>query len=206
MSANAATRRRLTREARRSQILDVAEETFAELGYQGASLEDVAARAGITRPLIYTHFESKDELYLEILKTARGELEASMISAVASVSGAERQLRAATRAYFTFVQEQGRRWDMLFGGGAAVAGAVAEEAAELRFQTAEKIAALVTSAAPGVPAEHALAYAHAISGCGEQLAKWWRRHPDVPLEDIVDRQMEILWSGLRTQVRRAQRS
>src|SRR5260370_15782613 len=105
METEPPVRRRLSREVRREQLLAVAEETFVELGYQGASLEDVAARAGVTRPLLYNYFESKDELYLECVRRAREELEEAMLGAVATQMAPALQFRAATAAYFRFVQD-----------------------------------------------------------------------------------------------------
>lgn len=191
-----ARRRRLTREARRAQLLDVAEATFAECGYQGTSLEDITARAGITRPLIYSHFRSKDEIYLECLRSARAELEADFTAAVTSTEGFEEQLRAGFTASFAFFERRPHAWELLYGSGAAVAGAVSEAAAEMRFQTAENIATLLVRAAPEFPRDHAVVYAHAISGAGEQLAKWWRRHPEVTIDVLVDRAMEVTWLGM----------
>ena len=189
-------RRRLRPEDRREQILAVAEQVFAARGYQGTSLEDIAAAAAITRPLIYSYFTDKDSLYLEILKSARSELESALIAAVAGHQEPGEQLRAGMRAYFVYVQERGSRWDMLFGGGTAVAGSIAEQAAHMRFETTDKIAALILNAAPRVGARAATAYAQAISGAGEQLAKWWRRHPEITLDEILDYQADVVWSGL----------
>ena len=200
-SSSRSAGRRLSRSARRAQILEVAERVFTSNGYQGTSLEDIAAGAGITRPLIYNYFADKDELYLEILESARAELETAFVSAALAHEAPDEQLRAGMEAYFVFVQERGQRWDMLFGGGTAVAGAIAERAAELRFETGEKIAALVRNAAPQAGATAAAAYAHAISGAAEQLAKWWRQHPEITLAELVDYQFDVLWTGLDRIVR-----
>jgi hypothetical protein len=91
---------------------------------------------------------------------------------------------------------------VLFGGGAAIAGPLAHEAAERRFQTAERIAALVMLAAPELPRDDAVVHAHALSGAGEQLTKWWRRHPEVSLEEIVERTMDVIWGGLEQAIAR----
>jgi AcrR family transcriptional regulator len=189
-------RRRLPREARRTQLLAVAEEVFAELGYQGASLENVAARARVTRPLIYNYFKSKDDLYLECVRRAREELEQSMLDAVATQTAPALQFRAATTAFFRFVQDRGRRWDMLFGGGSAVAGSVAAKADALQHATIERLAALLLSASRELGEDEAVAYASAVNGAGVQLAKWWRTRPEVPLEQMVERHMAVVWHGL----------
>lgn len=191
-----AHRRRLSAEDRRDQIVETATEVFVRHGYQGTSLEDIAARAGITRPLIYHYFRDKDALYLEILTRARIALDSAIVAHVAADASPEDQLRGGIRGYFRFVQEHMHLWELLFGGGTAVAGAVAEEATRQRFDTSEKIALLVSAAAPAEPALRANAYAHAISGAGEALTRWWQRHPEVTLEEIVELHMDTVWRGL----------
>lgn len=196
-----AVRRRLAPETRRAQLLDAAEAVFAQRGYQGTAMEDIAVEAGVARGLIYNYFRDKDALYLACVQRARGELEAAFVAAVGEHGEPRAQLEAAIRAYFRFVEGRGRSWEMLFGGGAAVAGAVAAEVAQLRFETVAAIAALLRAAVPDLAEEVATPYAHVLSGAGEQLAKWWRTRPDVPLDQVVALQMDVVWLGLaaRTQ-------
>jgi AcrR family transcriptional regulator len=191
-----AVRRRLAPAARRAQLLDAAEAVFAEHGYQGTAMEDIAVAAGVARGLIYNYFRDKDELYLACVQRARVELEAAFTSAVAGHAEPRAQLEGAVRAYFSFVATRGRSWEILFGGGAAVAGGVAAEVARLRFDTVAAIAALLRAAVPGLDAAVATPYAHVLSGAGEQLAKWWRTQPDVPLDQVVALQMDVVWDGL----------
>src|SRR4051812_30373164 len=66
---------RVPRAVREQQLLDVAKELFARKGYQGTSIEDIARGAGVTRPIVYDHFDSKDSLYLACVRGARNELE-----------------------------------------------------------------------------------------------------------------------------------
>lgn len=189
-------RRRLAPEARRAQLVAAAEDVFVREGYQGTAVEDIAAAAGVTRTLIYKYFADKDEIYLLCLRAARDELDAAVVAAAGSATTPEAQLRAGLGAYFRFVRDRGSAWDVLFGGGAAVAGPVADAAAEQRYATGELVAGLVRAAVPAIDAETASTYAHALSGAGEQAAKWWRRHPDVPVETMVERLMDTLWTGL----------
>jgi AcrR family transcriptional regulator len=189
-------RRRLSPEDRRDQIVEAAGEVFARLGYQGSSLEDIALHLGITRPLIYHYFRDKDTLYLEILTRSRAALDAAIADAVDPAASPEDQLRSGMRGYFRFVQEHAQMWELLFGGGTAVAGAVAAEATRQRFETSEKIGLLVAAAAPHLPAQAANAYAHAISGAGEALTHWWQHHPEVDLDTVVDHHLAIVWRGL----------
>ena len=198
------TRRRLSKEQRRRQLLDAAEEVFAERGHGGTTFEDIAARAQVTRPLLYGHFASVDEMYLECVRTARAELQEILITAtLGGGTDARAQVRAGLTAYFQFVNERSTRWDLLYGPGGAV-GPLAVQAAELRFATAEQVATLLEAVAPHLSHEDAEAFAHILSGASEQMAKWWRRNPEVPLEEIVTRMMQGVWTGVGQVIARAQ--
>jgi AcrR family transcriptional regulator len=190
-------RRRLSKEARRAKLLAAAEDVFGDVGYHGATMELIAGRAGVARSLLYEHFTSLDDIYIECVRAARAELDARFLDASVVNQGHPRdQLRAGITAYFRFVSERGRSWDVLSGTGALPAGPIGELASELRFRTADQIAALFSQAAPEVEPAEVNAYAHVVSGGGEQLARWWRRHPEEPLETVVERFMAVVWEGL----------
>lgn len=193
-------RRRLSKEARRTQLIAAAEAVFAEVGYSGATMELVAARDGVTRSLLYEHFASIDELYLECHHTARQEMQQRVFEAV-TLAGPdlEDQLRAGLTAYFAYFDERPQRFELLYGPGGA-GGPLAEQTAELRFMTAEQIAALFIAAAPHLPRYEAVGAAHIVSGAAEQLARWWRRNRDIPLDTVVEGVITVIWPGLQNRL------
>ncbi|MGB1558801.1 MAG: TetR/AcrR family transcriptional regulator [Oceanococcaceae bacterium] len=194
--------RRLSRTQREAQLIAVAQSLFAQKGYQGTAMEDIASGAGVTRPILYKHFGSKDGIYLASLAQAREQLESQMLQAVAAQNSPQQRLAAGLRAYFEFVQAQGDAWEILFGGGAAVAGTAEAEARELRFRTVERIALLLQfDLGNTLPPERIRAFAHLISGGAEQLAKWWRQNPGLRVDDLVQAQMALSWGGLAELVR-----
>jgi len=187
----------MTRASRELQLLDVALRLFIEHGYQGTSIEDVASAAGVTRPIIYHHFGSKDGIYLACLRRARAELDQRMIGAAqASVQPQERVLRGID-AYFAFVEDNREAWAILFGGGVAVAGPAAAEAARLRTATVQQIAVLLTATFPHVEKSLLEAFSHSISGAGEQLAKWWQANPSLSRAELVQHLLRFAWGGLQ---------
>src|SRR4051812_26704921 len=163
-------RRRMSKTARRSQILANANRVFGELGYSGATMEEIAARSGVARSLLYEHFDSLDELYLECVQDAGSEL-TDRVTAAAIVPGGgpEDRLRAGIHAYFTFVKDHGRGWDVLFGSSPTPSAPAGKFAAEMRLRTAEQIATLFMAELPRLQPVEAYAYAHAVTGAGEQL-------------------------------------
>jgi AcrR family transcriptional regulator len=193
-------RRRLSKQARRATLIAAAEAVFSEAGYSGATMELVAAQAGVTRSLLYEHFASIDEIYLECHRAAREEMEQRLFAA-AGQAGArlEDQLRVGLVAYFGYFGEQPQRFELLYGPGGP-GGPLAEQTAELRFISAERIAAMFIAAAPQVPKDEAVAAAHIVSGGAEQLARWWRRNPGVSIETLVDWVMIAIWPGMRNRL------
>lgn len=186
---------RVPREVREQQLLDVAEEQFVLNGYGGASIEVIARLAGVSRPIVYDHFVGKEGVYLACLRRARGELEKMILSAVASAKTPREMLERGVGAYFEFVELRGQRWAVLFGG-VELAGGAAEEIAELRFATVSRIRDLISAIAPGADQPTIDAFAHAISGSSEQVAKWWRANPQFTRAHVVELQVAFAWNGL----------
>src|SRR3954466_15522524 len=109
---------RLPAARRRRQLLDVALEVFAENGFHRTSMEDIADAAGVTKPVLYQHFRSKRELYLELLDDVGAHLMEDIEKAVAAAPGPRQQVEAGFVAYFRFVGHRQSAFNLLFGGGA----------------------------------------------------------------------------------------
>jgi AcrR family transcriptional regulator len=196
-TAPAQPRRRLSKEARRAKLIAAAEAVFSVVGYSGATMELVAAHDGVTRSLLYEHFASIDEVYLECHRAAREEMEQRQFDAAAQAGGSlQDQLRVGLAAYFGYFREKPQRFGLLYGPGGP-GGPLAEQTAELRFASAERIAAMFIAVAPQVPKDEAVAAAHIVSGAAEQLARWWRRNPEVSVETLVDWVMLAIWPGIQ---------
>lgn len=185
----------MPRPVREQQLLDVAEEQFAENGYGGASIEAISRIAGVSRPIVYDHFGDKEGVYIACLRRARGELEEMILAAVATARTPREMIERGTSAYFEFVEQRGQRWSVLFGG-VDLAGRAADEVAALRFETVSRIRDLIAAIAPGAEAVTVEAFAHAVSGSSEQVAKWWRANPGVTRAEVVRLQVAFAWSGL----------
>ena len=181
---------------REQQILVVAQRLFASNGYEATGIVDIARAAGVTRPVVYKHFESKEAIYLAVLREARRELMVQLTATITGEGGPVDQIRAATDAYFRYVERNQPAWEILFGGGAAGAGPAADEAARLRAETIQFIAGQIRRLAPDADELMCEAFAHALSGCAEQLAQWWRRNPHLDRREIVDYHMRFTWPGL----------
>ncbi|HEY8525934.1 MAG TPA: TetR/AcrR family transcriptional regulator [Acidimicrobiales bacterium] len=173
----------------------MAEVLFAEYGYDGTSIERIAKAAGITRPVVYDHFGSKEGIYLACVRRARERFEFAVAEGVDGVDNLEQRLYAGLDACFAFIEADPDRWAVMFRG-VAVTGHVAEEALRMRFATITALADLIHDAVPHAPRQKVEAFAHALSGAGEQLERWWRQNPHLTRQEIVDYFHAFAWSGL----------
>src|SRR6266566_3286502 len=100
------TRVRMTGPERRLRILEVAVEAFAARGYDGASVGEIAAAAGVTKPVLYDHFASKRALYVALMESIRDELTARGAAAMQADAPLEARIRTAIEAFFAYVEER----------------------------------------------------------------------------------------------------
>src|SRR5260221_8205913 len=106
--------KRLRGTQRRDQILTVARRVFAEVGYEDASIDDVAAAAGVTKPVVYRHFAGKRDLYLAVLEAHLSELIRTLWVALSSSPDPRARLRAGLEAYFDYAEHNEEGFRMLF--------------------------------------------------------------------------------------------
>lgn len=195
-------RRRLPAAERRELILDAAIDAFAEGGYHETSLEAVAARAGVSKALIYEHFPSKMELYRGLLETYVHELLERVTSAAMSVEeGGEVRLLAGVEGFIEFVDERRDAWRMLIRHRAD--DDVAESFERLYDEVAAMIGALMAEEMPasilpdGAPFEFGVeVMSRQLLGAITAVANWWDEHREVPRDQVVAMIMEFSWVGL----------
>jgi hypothetical protein len=129
---------------------------------------------------------------------ARDRFAHELAAALANVGKPRERVRVAGEVFFANLERDPQRWIVLFGGSAVpVIGELGERLNELRFETVANIVEnLHASAAPGVDAENIEAAAHAISGVGEQLGRWWIKNPQIPRERVVQHYTDFIWNGV----------
>jgi AcrR family transcriptional regulator len=172
---------------REQLILDVAGPVFAKRGYHSASMDEIAEQAGVSKPMLYAYFGSKDGLYLAYIDRTGRELLDRLNSAGTSAATPMARLRARISEFLAFVEEHRDGWAVLFAEMAS-SRPLADEVAVLRRQIAEAVRRMLDGDAaerPPVSGPAADAIAHAIVGAGESLANWWLTHPDVPREQVA---------------------
>lgn len=178
-------------------MIAVAEVIFAERGYQAASMDDIAERVGVSKPMLYEYFGSKDGLLIACIRHARAELFAATMAAVEGATSAEDTLRRGLLAFFEFTDSHRRSWELL-RNEAIVAGASAvDEIEAVRRQHTTLNASLLANFLPDKDKQALEAYAEIIVGACERLSLWYVRQADVTAAQATERIMELVWYGLR---------
>jgi AcrR family transcriptional regulator len=199
-------RRKLPRAVREQQMLEVAGRVFAAHGFHDASMDEIAIGAGISKPMIYNYFGSKEGLYAAYVEAAGQRLLTRMAEAAADADArpidAEATLRATALAFFAHVDENRESWSVLFGELATHGSPLSNEVAAIRQRMIYRTAALfdVVLRRAGIPAKKVGGtepLAHAFVGAGESLANWWLDHPRETKEAMADRLIQVGWLGLR---------
>src|SRR5215207_5731093 len=182
-------RTRLPRAEREQQVLDIAHARFAADGFAAVTMEDVAAVAGVTKPLLYNYFGNKERLYLACLARAGEAMFATVGEAVSHADSPADALRRGLHAFFAFVDEDRDAWRVLFDETLPAGGEIAERVAAYRERLLALVAQTNIARLPeGRQAAHATeieATSVALLGAAEALARWWLRTGAMPAADAA---------------------
>jgi AcrR family transcriptional regulator len=188
-------RRRVSRERRRELIEEAAAELFAERGFAGTRLEDIAGRAGITKQLLYRHFPDKTALYLALLERHRADL--PTFTAMPESGTLEERLRAVIELWLDYVQTHSHAWKLLFrdsSGGPEVAAFRGAVHARARTVLAD---ALRDLSGGTLPARELVPLAELLSMGMAAVVLWWIDNPSAPRDGLVDAIARV-WLGVLT--------
>jgi AcrR family transcriptional regulator len=184
---------RVPRAVRQRQLVELAEQLFAERGFARTSMEELARRAGVTKPVIYELFGSKDGLFRACVDRAIERMAASIVEAFRSETEPEARLRAGGLAFLRFARDNRVAWDLM-----AMQGRFADQAQAVRRDQAQLIRSLMTEIAPqGTDPRELEAVAYAVNSAYEGAAHWMWEHPDTRVEELADWIVALLLPGLR---------
>ena len=192
MTVRTTARTRLPRREREQQLLQVAEQVFVERGFTAATMDEIAERAGVTKPVVYDHFRSKDALLAACVTHGRPQLEDATLAAVADAADPRSLLRCAVHAFFCFVQEREQAWALLLQGALPAA----QHLERSRRQQQELVELLLVRAFPDLQGTALGAHAAAINGACERTAVWWSDHPEATADELADLVTALVWPGL----------
>jgi len=192
-----ASRKKLTAAARRAQLIQVGRQVFAEKGYEATSVEEIASRAKVSKPIVYEHFGGKEGLYAVVVDREM-EYVIGVISEALSAGSPRERAEQAALAFLTWVKDRPDGFAVLThdapttvvssGGFSSLLNEVAERVSDV-FAEAFKQAGYDPDVAP--------IYAHALIGMVTLVGQWWSvvRKPSV--EKVASHIVALAWMGLR---------
>lgn len=202
MSAIQATSRRLTAEQRRQQLFAVALELFAQRGYRATTMDDIAERAGVTKPLLYQHFSSKRALYLELVDSIAQDLLTAIRRAVIQAEGPRQQVELGFAAYFKLVVNNEAEFRLLYGRDHADDQELGRALRTVEDAIAEAIDPLIDA---GLDPDHRRLLAYGIVGMAEGASRHFMANRPIPdteadeeAQRLAGRMADLAWAGLRS--------
>ena len=187
----------MPRDERRTQLLTIAEELFASHGYHHISMDDIADRAGVGKPVLYRHFPSKLDLYLALLDTHCDTLEQLVRQALETGAGDnEVRVDATVAAYFDFVTREDAAFRMVFESDLTSVPQVRARLDAVQMACAEAIAEVIAEDT-GVDDERALLLGSALAGMAQVAARHWLAQDSEVTETEAARLISgLAWRGL----------
>ena len=195
-SAARARGTRLPRLARRRQLLDAAREVFVARGYHAAAMDEIADRAGVSKPVLYQHFPGKQELYLALLDESVEELVGLVRDALSSTTDNKQRVPATFRAFFDFVGGTGEAFRLVFESDLSNEPEVRARLNRTTRAVADMISQFIREDA-GLSDEEAHLLGMALVGMAQVSARYWlstdRAIPKEAAEQLLAR---LAWRGI----------
>ena len=187
---------RLPAERRRQQILDVACIVFAERGFHATAMDDIAAAAGVTKPVLYQHFPSKRGLFIELLGELGQRLLGELEQATAAARSGRERVEAGFASYFRFTTSNEAAFRVLFGASARNDPEFADVIEALLDEIARVISSLIEIEGT---ADHRRVLAHALIGIAEATSRdtMTAGGAGADPEQLARWVSELAWFGLR---------
>jgi len=197
------TTKRLPADRRRQQLLDVALTLFAERGYNATTMDDTAEAAGVTKPLLYQHFDSKRALYLELVDSVATTMLDAIGKAVATADGPRQQVEGGFAAYFQLVVTHPEAFNLLFGSNVPNDPELSRAVRKVQDTIAEAIDPLIDA---GLDEDHRRLLAYAMVGMAEGASHHFvgTRNPVERGTEVAEagrlarRLADLAWAGLRS--------
>jgi len=187
---------RLPRSARRKQLLAAAQQIFVAQGYHAAAMDDIAERAGVSKPVLYQHFPGKLELYLALLDTHCDAIIAKVRSAMLATPDNKERVKGAVQAYFDFVDHESEAFRLVFESDLRNDPAVRERVERVEQGCIAAVTDTIISDT-GVKQSSAELLASGLVGAAGQSAQYWlatgRQTPKAEAETLV---AALIWRGI----------
>lgn len=187
---------RLPRDERRALLLEAALDVFSHHGYHATAMDDIAERAGVSKPVLYQHFDSKLELYVALAERVRDELVHTVRSALSSTPDNDRRIAATLEAFFEFVDRPGSGYPLILASDMAAEPAVAVIIEQAQHGCAEAIGRVIQDET-ALGSEEAELLGVAISSQVQAVSRYWyeTRSP-LSRQQTMDLLVSLVWRGI----------
>jgi AcrR family transcriptional regulator len=188
---------RLTAAARKAQLIEIGRAAFARRGYEATSVEEIAERAGVSKPIVYEHFGGKEGLYGAIVDQ-EVELIVARITGAITVGSARERLEQAVLAFLAYVQERPDAFAVLLRD--APSSQRRGKMPALMYELADRVGDIFAEQfrKAGYDAKAAPIYAHALVGMVAFVGQWWTESTKAPaMEAVASHIAALAWMGLR---------
>ncbi len=187
---------RLPRLARRRQLLDAAMEVFVARGYHAAAMDEIAERAGVSKPVLYQHFPGKQDLYLALLDESVETLIGAVADAIRSTTDNRQRVTATFAAYFEYVAEHSGTFRLVFESDFTSEPAVRARLAEADRTCADLISQVIKEDA-GLADDEAYLLSIGLLGMAQVSARYWLSTRDaIPREAAEQLVSRLAWRGI----------
>ena len=187
---------RMPKSERRASLLAAAREVFVAVGYHAAAMDDIAERAGVSKPVLYQHFPSKLDLYLAILDAGVDSLTEAVHQALASTTDNKLRVQATVAAYFAFVADRQSGYRLVFESDLTSEPQVRERVERATYEHARMIADVV-SEDTDLSKEEALLVGAGLLGTAQIAAlRWLANGEQIPRDDAAALIASLSWRGI----------
>ncbi len=201
---------RLPRGARRAQLLESALEVFSVHGFHAAAMDEIADRAGVSKPVLYQHFPGKLDLYLALLDQSCDTIIDSAQRALDSTQDNKQRVAATVDAFYEYVSSAEGAFRLVFESDLTNEPAVRERVDRVTRECAALITHVIREDT-GVPEGHARLLAVSLVGMAQVSARYWLADTDTPpdgdrgsgsvggisREDAATLVAGLAWRGIR---------
>jgi AcrR family transcriptional regulator len=187
---------RLPRTARRSQLLGAAREVFVAQGYHAAAMDEIAERAGVSKPVLYQHFPGKHELYVALIDQHAAEVVECVRAGLGSTKNNKLRGIGAINAFFDFIDREGESFRLIFESDLTNDPDVRMRVDSVHQQCGEMIAELIHEET-GLPADECELLGMGLSGMAHVAARFWlQKGRTMPREEAVRLVAQLVWRGV----------
>jgi AcrR family transcriptional regulator len=187
---------RLPRPARRRQLLGAAQEVFVAQGYHAAAMDEIAERAGVSKPVLYQHFPGKLDLYLALLDESADELVGIVREALSSTTDNKQRVPATFQAFFDFVSSSGEAFRLVFESDLSNEPAVRERLDRTMRDCAEMISQFISEDA-GLQDDEARLLGMALVGMAQVSSRYWLSTDKAIPKDAAEQLLaRLAWRGI----------